>query len=49
MEVFYNQEIREMEQRLALKEQEIFLLMEQKMSEWKEIKKKLTDMYEGVK
>jgi hypothetical protein len=44
-----NQEIKELERRIKLKEQEIFLMIEEKMKERKSMKEKLTDLYEMEK
>jgi len=43
-----NQDIKELERRIELKEQEIFLLIESKMEELKNMKTKLTDLQHGV-
>lgn len=44
-----NQDIKELERRIELKEQEIFLWIEEKMRELKKMKEQLTELYEGNK
>ena len=43
-----NSEIKELERRIELKEQEIFLMIESKMEELKNMKTKLTNLQHGV-
>lgn len=43
------QEIRELKRRIELKEQEIFLSIENQIKELKSMKEKLTDLYEKEK
>jgi hypothetical protein len=46
MEIPMNSEIKELERRIELKEQEIFLMIESKMEELKNMKTKLTNLKE---
>ena len=43
-----NSEIKELERRIELKEQEIFLIIEGKMQELRDMKTKLTNLQHGV-